>query len=474
MKSAIIGRENEKVTLDNIMATETAQLVAVYGRRRVGKTFLIKEYFNNRFDFYATGIFEGRQQTELKAFCQGFGESPTFNPKNWMDAFIMLRDFLKKKRKKNIIVFLDELPWFDVPPGSFLKAFEWFWNSWGSTRKGLKFFVCGSSTSWMINKFISGKGGLYNRTTARINLSPFNLYETELFLNAQGINWAREQILETYMTFGGVPYYLGMLNPNKSLPQNIDGLLFGHNALLKNEYDFLLNSLFKDADYYKNILDTLATKNKGLTRNEIINLSRINNNGVLTKALKNLMMSDFIREYSPFGKKRKESLFQLTDPFVLFYKRFVASQKSYDDKYWTNILGSSRYHSWKGIAFESVCLLHSSQIKRSLGIYGMVASIGSWYFKGDQYEPGAQIDMLIDRADKIINVCEMKYASQPYEVTAEVEKKIRERNAIFLSVTKTRSHLLNVLITPFGIKRGKYAQLFNNIIDMDALFTSEK
>lgn len=472
MRKNIIGRKDELQQLKAAVKSPRAELIAVYGRRRVGKTFMIKEFFDNNFDFYATGIYEGKSKDEIRAFCEGF--SPEFKEnlpviKDWMDAFMALRDYLKKRRGK-IIVFLDELPWFDVPPGKFLKAFEWFWNSWGSTCKNLKLIVCGSSTTWMRNKFISGRGGLYNRTTHQIYLSPFKLHDAKLLLNSMGIKWSRGAILETYMALGGVPFYLTLLNPILTPSENINALFFEEGAPLRNEYDFLLKSLFKEYDYYKKIIDAIAQKNKGITRKEILEKSRIQDNGGLTRALKNLSDSDFIREYACYGKQSRDSLFQLTDPFLLFYKRFVEKYKGKDENYWSTHLQSPRSLAWHGIAFESVCLLHLNQIKKGLGIEGIATWAGSWNVFGKEEQAGAQIDLLIDRADKVIDICEMKYKEEALEVTKKLEKEIRERNGIFRSVSNTHKTIRNILVTPYGEKRGKYSGLFSKVITMVDLF----
>lgn len=471
MRREIIGREREINILETALKSENAELIAVYGRRRVGKTFLIKEYFNNKFDFYATGLFEGKKRDELEAFCDGFDKDflkKYGKIKSWMDAFSALKEYLISRRKK-VVVFLDELPWFDVPPSRFLKAFEWFWNSWGSTQKNLKLIVCGSATTWMRNKFISSKGGLYNRTTRQIYLAPFKLKETFRLLKKNGIYWGEEAVLNTYMAMGGVPYYLNMLDKSLTPDQNIDALFFSENAPLKNEYSFLLKSLFKDADYYRAILDTISQKNKGVTRKEIIEGAKINDNGGLTRVLKTLIDCDFIREYPCYEKQSRDTLYQIIDPFVLFYKRWVENYKGRDEHFWSNKVQSPSRNAWKGIAFEIVSLIHLNEIKNSLGISGISTWTGSWYYRGNQSLPGAQIDMLIDRVDRIINVCEMKYYSSEFELTKKMEKELRTRNDIFLEVTKTRKTLLNVLVSPWGEKGNRRSGFFSKVVTLKDL-----
>lgn len=475
MVHRIIGRKKELEQLSSALNSDKAELVAVYGRRRIGKTYLVKEFFNDKFDFYATGIFEGSKQDELDAFCdmlrQKQKEGKLLPPiLSWMDAFTALRDYLMGLRKKRIVVFLDELPWFDVPSGQFLKAFEWFWNSWGSTQDNLKMIVCGSATTWMTDRFISGKGGLYNRTTERIYLAPFNLGESEELMKYNGLDWDRSLILDTYMVFGGVPFYLGMLKKNLSFDANIDELFFREGAPLRNEYDFLFRSLFKESDYYMRIIDAISRKNMGITRQEIAEQAKASANGSLTKALKNLIDCDFIRKYSSFGKKERNALYQLTDLSILFYKRFVEKYNGKDEHHWSNIIDSPSRRTWTGIAFEQVCLLHVPQIKQALGIAGVETEVGSWRFAGDEYSAGTQIDMLISRRDRVINICEMKYSSFEYEITLKYNRELRERVSTFRNVTKTRNALHLTMITPWGVKMNANSGVVTQNVTLDHLF----
>lgn len=479
MAHRIIGRKKELEQLRSAFNSDRAELIAVYGRRRIGKTYLVKEFFNEKFDYYATGIFEGRLQNELDAFCDMLHQvqkgKTTLPPiKTWMDAFAALRNYLKGIRKKRIVVFLDELPWFDIPSGQFLKAFEWFWNSWGSTQDNLKMIVCGSATTWMTDKFISGKGGLYNRTTERIYLAPFNLTESEALLKSNGLNWDRSLVLDAFMVFGGVPLYLSMLKKNLSLDANIDEMFFREGAPLRNEYDFLLRSLFKDSDFYMRIVDAISKKNMGITRQEIVEQAKVGANGTLTKALKNLANCDFIRKYNAFGKKERDALYQLTDLSILFYKRFVEKYNGRDEHHWTNIIDSPSRRTWSGIAFEQVCLLHVPQIKQALGISGVQTEVSSWRFAGDTFTSGAQIDMLITRRDKVINLCEMKYSAYDYEITPKYHKELRERRSTFHSVTKTRYALHMTLITPWGLKPNANSSVIDQTVTLEHLFAETR
>lgn len=468
----IIGRKREIDQLREAAESPVAELIAVYGRRRIGKTFLVKEYFRGDFDFYATGLYQGRQSDEIRAFCDPLISAGVScdDVKDWMDAFMALRDFLKKKsRKKRLIVFLDELPWFDVPPGHFLKAFEWFWNSWASTRPGLKMIVCGSATTWMVDKFIYNKGGLYNRTTRRLHLSPFDLRESALLLRSKGLDWDDGRILEAYMVMGGVPYYLNMLERDQSLDANIDRLFFSKDAPLANEYEFLMRSLFRRAEIYMNIIDAVAGKNCGITREEIAEKAGIPKGGGLTTALKNLIRCDFLVKYDAYGKSSKGALYQLTDLFILYYKRFVENYNGKDVRRWTNMLDSPVRRVWSGLAFEQVSILHLPQIKESLGISGVQTQASGWIYKGDEYNKGAQIDLVISRRDKVINLCEMKYSADAFTVSKKYESELRERREVFRETTGTSSSLHLTLVTPVGLKRNAHSDIFNQVITLEML-----
>ena len=473
----IIGREREVQMLDNICNSDKAEFVAVYGRRRVGKTFLIDSYFGQKYDFFMAGMYEATKQEQLRNFAHQlslYSKTVRPVPSDWMSAFFQLQDFLQTlKKQKRIVIFIDELPWLDTPRSRFLKAFELFWNSWASKHDNLKLIVCGSSTSWMTNKLIGNRGGLHNRITKQIYLQPFNLYEVELFLRSRGFNLPRKQIVETYMVMGGTPFYLDMMHRSLSVAQNIDTLFFAENAPLKNEFDFLFKSLFNDSDLYKNVIEALAVKSKGLTRQEIIEASKQIDNGYLSEVLDNLIRCDFIRSYHAFGKKERDVMYQLTDLYSLFYLRFIKGQSGQDEQRWSHTLDATA--SWEGYAFEQVCLHHIPQIKKKLGISGIQTEISSWFAKpytdsdGTKWS-GGQIDLLIDRKDGVINLCEMKFSDKEYAITKEYDKDLRERMETFRHHSKTRKALHQTMVTTFGVAHNAYWNNVQNEVTMDDLF----
>lgn len=465
----IIGRIAEQEILAQRIKSNSPELIAIFGRRRIGKTFLVRQYFQDSFDFYFTGIYQGTKQEQLGEFrrqLERYSGKKCKMIKTWFEAFAELREYLESLSDNDnpIVVFLDELPWMDTAKSRFIKALEYFWNSWGATNNRLKLLVCGSATTWMRENVLSEKGGLYNRTTRSIYLAPFSLYETEQYLRSRNIVWNRYQIAECYMIFGGTPLYLSMLEPGMSLGQNVDNLFFVPNAPLSREYDFLFRSLFNEASLHRQIIEILANKTIGMTRMEIKNALKIEDGGDFTNALRNLNDCDFIRQYSAFGKSDRGTLFQLTDLFTLFHLRYVKGYKGQDEHHWQNMLDSPSRRAWSGYSFEQLCLHHIRQIKSKLGISGIQSDVCSW--KGD----GTQIDLLIDRRDQTINVCEIKFSQSEFEITKQYDTLLRTRLEKFRSASKTRKALHQTFITTYGVKDNAYKGNIQSEIVLDDLF----
>ncbi len=468
MANTIIGREAEQEILRQRIESDAPELIAIYGRRRIGKTFLVRQYFNDKFSFYCTGIYQGTKKEQLGAFnrqLEHYSGRKWEVAKEWFDAFAQLREYLESvSGNKPIVVFLDELPWMDTHRSRFIKAFEYFWNSWGATNKRLKLIVCGSATTWMRENMLSDKGGLYNRTTRSLYLAPFTLHETEQYLLSRGIRWNRYQIAECYMILGGTPLYLQMLERGLSLTQNIDSLFFAQNAPLTREYDFLFRSLFNEAVVHRQIIETLASKAVGMTRLELIAAARIEDSGLLTKALRNLTDCDFIRQYTAFGKSERGTVYQLTDLFSLFHLRYVKGYRGQDENHWQNMIDSPSRRAWSGYSFEQLCLHHIRQIKQKLGITGVQSDVCAW--KGE----GCQIDLLIDRRDQTINLCEMKFSQGEFEITKQYDEHLRNRAESFRSATKTQKALHQTFVTTYGVKQNMYSGNVQSEVRLDDLF----
>ena len=463
----VIGREYEIGLLRKMYEQDEAQLIAVYGRRRVGKTYLVKRFFDDRFDFAFTGSYNTSTTVQLALFSQTlreYGAEVKPPVKTWFDAFGALRDHLMSCGKKRMVVFLDEIPWMDNAKSNFLPAFSFFWNTWGSTCEGLKVVVCGSATTWMLDKFIGDKGGLYGRTNRSIYLAPFTLHETELFLQSRNIVWNRFQIAENYMIMGGIPYYLDMIDPSLPIDVNVNKLFFSPGAPLRMEYDFLFRTLFKEAQLYRGIVETLAKKAKGLTQKEIKEAMKLKDGGELSVVLNNLQKCDFIRKYSSFGKKEQGVMYQLTDLFILFHLHFVKNNNGQDENFWLTVASQAK-KIWQGYAFEMLCLHHIPEIKKRLGISGVLTNACSWQTRpttdkdGTKWD-GAQIDLLLERADNTVNLCEMKFAGEEYVITRSYEELLRKRVEIFRHHTKCKAAMPITFITTYGLKNNMNANAY--------------
>ena len=473
----ISGRTAEQRLLCEAYDSLGSEFVAVYGRRRVGKTFLILETLRDRLDFVFSGMFGVNSKIALRAFHkeltrQGAGPLPV--PTDWFTAFDQLKDHLLSLNKSRVAVFLDELPWMDTPKSYFLQALSSFWNMWNNSDVMLKLYVCGSATSWMVDRLIGDRGGLYGRLTRPIYLAPFTLGETEKYINeTKQLNYGRRQILDAYMVFGGIPYYLNLLDRKLPLAANIDAIIFADKAPLRTEFEFLFRSLFRESNAYRRIIELLATKLKGLTREELARDSGISG-GELTKILQNLNNCDFIRYYMSPQKKKRGKIYQLTDMFSLFHLRFASAAN--DGHFWTNLGKTGRRNAWAGYAFEQTCLHHIQQIKMKLGITGVLTNAYAWSSKActDQDGrtlPGGQIDLILDRNDGIMNLCEMKYAQGEYEISAELEEQLRNRADLLRTREKTRKDLRNTFITLYGVKQGLHSGIVDDEITLDDLFT---
>ena len=468
----IIGRKQEQKALMNYFDSGRPEFLAVYGRRRVGKTYLIKEFFRNDFTFYTTGLANAPMREQLESFAYSlktYGR-PGKTPLSWLEAFSLLRELLEdSNRVGKKVIFIDEMPWFDTPRSGFLTGLEFFWNSWASSRPDILLIVCGSVSSWMINKLIKNHGGLFNRVTQRMRLEPFNLSECEEYFKENGIVLSRYQILEYYMVFGGVPYYLNMVDKAISVPQNIDRLCFGGNAPLKDEFQEVLASLFKDAGRHQQILEAIAQASQGVAREQIVSKTGLPNGGSLTIALEELEQCGFIRRYRAIGKKRKQSLYQLVDFYSNFHLKFLADGRAEEEKYWTKYSNSTAHNAWSGYSFEMVCLAHVSQIKRTLGISGVIAPVCSWR-SGGAGDFGAQVDLVIDRDDGIVNLCEVKYTIGEFAIDKAYDEKLRNKKAAYLAETKTKKAVHLTMLTTYGVSRNSYWGTIQSEITMDDFF----
>jgi predicted AAA+ superfamily ATPase len=474
----IIGRQKEKEILDRLLKSPQAEFVTIYGRRRVGKTFLIREHYSKNIVFDFTGSMDTSTSIQLYNF---YNELNRVNqkdntgklPNNWSEAFKLLTDFLYsfKKHKGKIVVFIDELPWLDKPKSGFLQALQYFWNQHGSKMKNLIFITCGSAASWIIQKLLKSKGGLYNRVTQRIELKPFSLSETEAFFAYKNLKFTQYQIIQLYMVTGGIPFYLNFIKNGKSVQQAIDELCFEEGGLLTNEFKPLYQSLFKNADYHIEIIRVLAKHHNGLSRKQLLEKTNIPKGGTFSRVIDHLLDCGFMKALPSIDKKAKDSTFKINDFYSLFYLKFIEGNIVSRKNTWQSLANSANFASWSGYAFEIIWLNHQENIHASLGISGVYTKVNSWRFAGNDEIAGVQVDLVIERNDGIIHLCEAKFTNSEYTLAKEYTGKLRQKRAAFEYITKTKKSVVTTLLTTYPANRNSYYnEEIHSEVSMDALF----
>ena len=468
----IIGRRAEKEILDQCLGSGKPEFLAVYGRRRVGKTFLIREHCKKHIVFSLSGAAKTPLKRQLQIFADAleeYGGIKAKPPKDWFEAFRSLRQYLKGlngKRKK--AVFIDELPWLATHKSGFLPALDHFWNTFASTRDDMLLIICGSATSWIIDNVINDRGGLHNRVTKHMRLEPFTLGECESFYEHNGIELSRNQIAELYMIFGGIPYYMNYVEKGMSPEQTVDKMFFERNAPLRYEFDNLYAALFKNPNHHLRIVESLGKVQSGMTQKELWDDMGALPGGTLVKTLNELEQCDFVRRYRDFTKKNSGYYYQTTDFFTLFYLKHMKDRTGQDINYWQSQSGSGGRNAWNGFAFERVCMAHIKQIKQNLGISGVATEISAWRSKHSA--PGVQIDLIINRNDGIINLCEMKYTGKPFKIDSAYDMELMRKRETFREETATKKALHITMATSNGMAQGSYMGTVQAQVTLDDLF----
>ncbi len=473
----IIGRLQEQKELEKALNSSKSELVAVIGRRRVGKTFLINNFLEKHIRLEVIGVQNMPTSVQLLHFMNALKaadliKSVEILPNSWLEAFSVLQDCLEAKAyTEKIVLFFDELPWLaSSGTTAFIAAFDYFWNAWASKR-AIMVVICGSSASWMNQKIINNKGGLHNRITRLIAMKPFNLAETAQFLRSKGINLPHYHILQLYMALGGIPLYLELIDKGKSVPENLTDLCLKPTGFLHNEYERLLPSLFLHYQSHAAIIQALSKKRKGLTRDELLADTKLTNGGTFTKYLDELIQSDFIDFYRPFGKGKKETLYRLTDMYCLFYYAYILPNRGNKTPDFMEMNQLQSFKSWAGFTFENICMTHILQIKKALGISGISTSTASFFAKPQNGLEGTQIDLLIERSDNVIHLCEMKFLADELVMDKKMAENLKNKRTIFNYHTKNKKHIFNTFITTYGHKPNDYStQYIDQSLTMDVLF----
>jgi uncharacterized protein len=472
MDNIVIGRKAEIAILKQVLENKQSDLIAVHGRRRVGKTYLVRTVFQKEMVFEMSGIHNDSLDQQLQNFYAFLNKQFKLGkkeqaPTNWLAAFWQLSNAIEKiKTTKKKVIFIDELPWLDTPKSMFISALENFWNSWASKRNDIVLVVCGSAASWIIKNIINNRGGLHNRITRQINLHPFTLKETEDFLHYKKAKLNHYQITQLYMAMGGVPYYLNYVEPGLSTTEIIQAECFTKQGRLTYEFDNLYASLFKNPEKHIEVIMALAKHKSGLQRNDLAKALKISSGGGLTKVLFELQESGFITATIPYQKQKRYVQYKLIDEFTIFYLKFMHN-RDIKTINWKVESTTQSYKSWCGFAFESVCLKHIPQIKDALQINGMISYASSWYYKGKSN--GAQIDLLLDRNDHTINLFEIKFHSDLYEITKKYAQELKNKIALFSKINNTKKMILLTGLSVYG-----FTKTINSIGLLDNQITLEK
>lgn len=477
----VIGRKHELAELEHLYNSGKAEFVAIYGRRRVGKTYLVDEAMRGRIVFRHAGLSpvddKGKKnliKDQLRQFyfsLQLHGMRKSKCPSSWIEAFFMLEQWLQSKDDGGRqVVFLDELPWLDTPKSGFVTAFEGFWNNWACHRNNLMLIVCGSANSWILDNLVNNHGGLYGRVTCEMRLSPFTLMECEEYFESNAVKMSRYDIVQSNMILGGIPYYLNYFRGGLSLSQNIDQMFFAEHPRLHDEFDRLFASVFSNPEEMKRIVRFLGKRRIGYTRQQLSEGLNVQDSGAFGKMLKALVASDFIMAYVPFGESKRNIHYRLIDPFCIFHIRFVEGKTGIDPEFWLHGQSNQSVVSWRGLAFEEVCLRHTTQIKSALSILGVSSTMSAWTRAGDDKQEGTQIDLLIERKDNVVDMCEMKFYNEEFRVDKNYYKTLTHRQNILSQALPRRTVIHNVLISTYGLAYNEYSGIFQNTITLDDLF----
>ena len=493
MSTKLIGRKEECGILQALLDSNRPEFLALYGRRRVGKTFLVREFFQNKqvIFFNVTGSKNGKLKEQINHFTTQLGEvfyngAKIIAEKNWDKTFETLTKTIKHQisANKKIILFFDELPWMATKNSGLLHTLEYYWNQYWSNNDRIKLIICGSSASWIINKIIKNRGGLHNRITRKIHLEPLNLINTKRFLRHQGINLNNEQITQLYMAVGGIPYYLTYIDKNLSAAQIIEKLAFSKGSFLLEEFDNLFASLFDNHEIYIEIIRIIAQSRQGIGKRallEKIGKSQLGGRGI--EKLSALEEAGFIISFKPHFHKRRGIYYKIIDEYTLFYLRWIEpiretlQVKNLTKGNWQEIQNSPAWYSWQGYAFEAICYKHINQIRKQLSI-SPTAIANSWRYISSKDKPkdsGAQIDLLFDRKDGVITLCEIKYSNKPFTIDKQYAKNLLNKRDVFAKNTRTKKQLFLALIASNGVKNNIYMDnLISDVVTLKDLFVDEE
>ena len=479
-----VARKEELLTLKTEFSKKESSFIAIYGRRRIGKTELINHFLSQQDGvlFSVTGAYDVGLKAHLANFSNKlalvFGcTEEKFT--SWDKAFWALQNELRNSQLPEggkISIFIDELPWLaEMKDNGFKGALSLFWNDFASKRDDIFLVVCGSATAWIIRHIIDDYGSLSNRITTQIHLDVFTLSESKIFLEQQGHKGlSHKTVVDYYMVLGGVAHYLTLLNKDLSFVQNINRLFFAKNGILRTEYNRLFRSLFKNHQVHEKIVDSLSIGWSGQSLAELGKRKGLTKGAALSNALKELEASNLLVKRYRYGQKKRDVLYSIRDPFIYFYNKWIKSVSQLDfisnPNYFLAVYKSQSYKSWCGFAFENIAHQHILAIKKALGIAGVITKNHYWR-ANNTVSKGAQIDILLERADDVINIIECKYHNTPFTINKRYAAELENKETIFIENTGFNGSVQIVMLSSAGLKENAYSQsILSRSLDLGIFF----
>jgi hypothetical protein len=408
-----VGRKNELRMLNDAYRSGKDELVVLYGRRRIGKSSLVKRFAEKKKAYYEFEALEGETTPgQINHFLQQLKkqiDDPILDSvrfANWEQVFTYLTEkVINRKSKVKKILFLDELPWMAAGRIRLVSLLKYYWdNHWKS--KHVMLILCGSVASFMVKKVLHSNA-LYGRTTIEILLKGFSPEEAARLLSKKR---SREETLNYQLVFGGVPKYLEQINTSQSFNKNMNTLCFSPHGIMLKEVERIFYSQFREPRTYLKIINLL--KNGIFSLSEISSKTKIPSGGGLKQYLKNLERAEMIRSYIPFDRSgnSKFKKYTLADEFLVFFFKYMGPNlrviKESSSRRLFETLTQNSFDSWLGFAFERFCLKHAGLLALVMDFADDILLASPYFKKNDER---FQIDLLYQRADRVITVCEIKH-----------------------------------------------------------------
>lgn len=426
-----VGRELELKKLRAIGEADEPSIVVVYGRRRVGKTELLEQAFRHRNILKFEGI-EGLSEKDqyanaMRQLAKYVGEDLLTKVQitSWSEFFDLVARYTKEG---TWTIYLEELQWLANYESKLLSELKYAWDNQFRRNPKLLLILCGSAPSFMLEKVVHSKA-LYNRSQHEIHLQELSISETKLFLK----NRSDREIFNAYLSVGGIPEYLKWVDKESSVFQGLCTHAFTSGSFFSREFEKIFTSSLANNKHYREIIETLS-RCKFLSREELAEKLKLTSGGTLSILLTDLEKCGFISKYCPYNLSNSSNVirYAIADNYLHFYFNFIRPIQSKIENGDYNEVPQSAikmdsYAKWLGFAFERWCRKYSRVIAKILGFSGVQYRSGAYFSRAtNKKDPGYQIDLVFDRADKVYTICEMKYLQSPagIKVIGDMERKL--------------------------------------------------